>query len=249
MSELPFPQYCTKSATEIAADRYERWDPTVLRQIVLHQCDALHGGYPGQPVLDYVRAWLPDIPKAEVLELGCGVGRLLAEIARQHASWTCTGLDYSTALLKRAHAAYVRGDAQRVHAARFGWGQPEAVGFRLKKIQFGLAKAEKLPQADSTVDCIVSSFLFDRLEDPLVALDEWRRALRPGGRLIVVTPLNFYRAKQWAALYPPVKLLAAIQQCGWAVLDWREGIEVFEPLDGHGNGVRWVCLGFCLVKA
>ena len=248
MSDYPFPLHYPKSEAEIAADRYERWDPTVLRQIVLHQCDALHGGYPGQAVLDYVSAWLPVAGSLRLVELGCGVGRLVAELAKMHPGWTCEGLDYSTALLQRAHYAYTRGDNLLVDAGRFGWGQVETTGHRIPNITWGLARAEQLPYADFSQEVFVSSFLLDRLEHPMAALSEWWRCLRRGGRVVVVTPLNFYLTKQWKSYYPPVKLMDPILAQGWQISDWREGITVSEPLDGHGNAVHWRCLGFCLEK-
>ena len=245
-----FPHYHQKSKAEIAADRYERWDPTVLRQVILHQCDAMHGGaYPSQPVLDYFGEWLPTtVAGLRVVEVGCGVGRMIAELAIQHPDWHCTGLDYSQALLKQAHRTYTRADEQVIDAARFGWGHPTVPGERVTNVDWGLAKAEALPYEAGSVDVVLSSFLLDRLEDPLTALLEWQRVLPPGGRVIGVTPLNFFRAKLWDQFYPPVKLVQAIIQQGWTLLDWREGITVEEPLDGHGNAVNWRAIGFCLQK-
>ena len=249
MPNFPFPLHYAKTPAEIAADRYERWDPTVLRQVILHQCDAVHdGAYPSAPVLDYLRQWLPTGTPQRVVEVGCGVGRMIAEIAAAQPTWTCTGLDYSAALLKQAHRTYTRADAQLIDAARFGWGRPTVAGRRIENLDWGLAKAEVLPYSEASVDAVLSSFLLDRLENPLAALSEWRRVLHPGGRVIGVTPLNFYRAAQWEKFHPPVKLVQAILAQGWQLVDWREGMTVFEPLDGHGNAVRWQAIGFCLEK-
>ena len=250
MPDFPFPLHYAKTPTEIAADRYERWDPTVLRQVILHQCDAVHGGaYPSAPALDYLRQWLPAGVRKRVVEVGCGVGRMIAEIAASHPTWTCSGLDYSAALLRQAHRTYTRADEQLIDAARFGWGRPTVTGRRIENLDWGLAKAEALPYAETSIDAVLSSFLLDRLDDPLAALAEWRRVLRPGGRVIGVTPLNFYRAKLWAHYYPPVKLVQAVIQHGWTVVDWQERIAVTEPLDGHGNAVHWNAVGFCLTPA
>ncbi len=45
-----------------------------------------------------------------------------------------------------------------------------------------------LPLADCSVDVAVCKFLFEHLEDPERAVGELRRILKPGGRVIVLTP-------------------------------------------------------------
>ncbi len=46
------------------------------------------------------------------------------------------------------------------------------------------ASAERLPFSDGTVDTIVSTFVLCTVEAPDLALEEIRRVLRPGGRLL-----------------------------------------------------------------
>ncbi len=47
---------------------------------------------------------------------------------------------------------------------------------------------EQLPFADSTFDTVVFSEVIEHLVDPIVALREIRRVLKPGGVIIVATP-------------------------------------------------------------
>jgi len=44
--------------------------------------------------------------------------------------------------------------------------------------------AEKIPQPDDRFDCIVLTYTLCSIPDPLAALSEMRRVLKPGGRLI-----------------------------------------------------------------
>lgn len=113
-----------------------------------------------------------------------------------------------------------------------------------ENLRFALANAAALPFPDASLDVIFSSFLLDRLPQPRRALAEWRRVLRPGGRLIVVTPLNFLAPAAWREFHPPVRLLNLLRHSGWQVLDWTDPVEVFEPMDARGNGMRWRCLAF-----
>ncbi len=51
-----------------------------------------------------------------------------------------------------------------------------------------LADARALPLADHTLDYLCSSHVLEHLADPIAALHEWHRVLRPGGLLYLVVP-------------------------------------------------------------
>jgi SAM-dependent methyltransferase/uncharacterized protein YbaR (Trm112 family) len=51
-----------------------------------------------------------------------------------------------------------------------------------------LADGSALPIADGTLDYLCSSHVLEHLPDPLAALHEWHRVLRPGGWLYLVVP-------------------------------------------------------------
>ncbi len=51
-----------------------------------------------------------------------------------------------------------------------------------------LSDARALPLPDDTLDYLVSSHVLEHLPDPLAALYEWHRVLRPGGFLYLVVP-------------------------------------------------------------
>ena len=53
-------------------------------------------------------------------------------------------------------------------------------------VRFEEADAEALPFAPASFDLVVSRHLLWTLPHPEAAIDEWRRVLRPGGRLVVV---------------------------------------------------------------
>lgn len=51
-----------------------------------------------------------------------------------------------------------------------------------------LSDARALPLADHTLDYLCSSHVLEHLADPIAALHEWHRVLRPGGNLYLVVP-------------------------------------------------------------
>jgi ubiquinone/menaquinone biosynthesis C-methylase UbiE len=97
------------------------------------------------------------------LDAGCGTGFLSFELAaRGHR---VTGVDFAPAMLAEA----------RRKAAE-----------RSVSIEFEEADAEQLPFAPGSFDLVISRHLLWTLPHPEMAIDEWIRVLRPGGRLVVV---------------------------------------------------------------
>jgi len=64
-------------------------------------------------------------------------------------------------------------------------------GFKLQ-----VADMHTLPFSDKTFDCVYAANILERSVAPLIALQEWRRVLKPNGWLIVVMP-----SKEWLKEY------------------------------------------------
>jgi len=105
-----------------------------------------------------------------VVEIGCGTGHCLAALTRAvGAAGRALGVDLSAGMLAQT-------------AARLASEHPRAPAMLL------CADGSSLPFADGRLDALFASFtleLFDTPELPLV-LAEWRRVLRPGGRMVIV---------------------------------------------------------------
>jgi SAM-dependent methyltransferase len=97
----------------------------------------------------------------KVLEVGCGTGIFArAAIKLVGSKGSVTGLDLSDSML---------GVAREI--------SPD--------VDFRQGNAINLPFDDSTFDAVVSSFLLMFVPDPVAAVSEMWRVLRPGGRLVV----------------------------------------------------------------
>jgi ubiquinone/menaquinone biosynthesis C-methylase UbiE len=243
------PFFHPKTALEFQQDVYERYDEMVVRQSALHLADELWGRYPFQPVFDFAEKHYPKEAEINILEIGCSVGRWIGTLAERYPKATCWGIDYSYQMLKRANEFWVQGKEISIDLTNKGFFKKAIKNEPFNHLKFGLAKAENLPFENNTQDLILNSFLIDRLENPMQGLQEMYRVLKPNGKLIVVTPLNFNRAEHWKMYYPPIQLSNILKEIGFEILDWKEDIIINEPLDFHGNSVRWKCLGFVVKKA
>jgi SAM-dependent methyltransferase len=118
------------------------------------------------------RVWqrlvLPRLRGNDVLELGCGLGDLLADMAL--TGYHCQAIEESLPMVRAA-----RETMQRRAPGQKAW------------IIHG--SAQHLPFSDSSFDTVVSTFPSEYIYDP-DTIAEVERVLRAGGRLIVVEGAN-----------------------------------------------------------
>jgi SAM-dependent methyltransferase len=106
-------------------------------------------------------------PGESVLEVGCGSGVIMRELARRTGG--------ANRLIGRDMSPYLLGEA-RALARREGL---------IDRIDFGEGRAEALPLADGAVDVALSSTVFEEGDADLM-LSEIVRVTRPGGRVGIV---------------------------------------------------------------
>jgi ubiquinone/menaquinone biosynthesis C-methylase UbiE len=118
------------------------------------------------------RVWqrlvLPRIHGHDVLELGCGLGDLLADMLE--AGYACHAVEHSPQMVEAA-----RQTLQRRHVGEKGL------------VLYG--SAQHLPFSDASFDTVVSTIPSEYIYDP-DTIAEVERVLRAGGRLIVVEGAN-----------------------------------------------------------
>lgn len=106
-------------------------------------------------------------PGDSVLDLGCGTGTFSVEMARQAGSKGCV------------HAVDIQ--ASMIEAAR---AKVEGAGFA-SRVSFHHCGAYSLPLEKDSVDVAIAIASLSEMPQPLFALEEVRRVLKPGGRLAV----------------------------------------------------------------
>lgn len=101
-----------------------------------------------------------------VLDVGCGTGYLAVALAHARPESTVHATDLSPGMLRRA------GE------------NADQVGTRVRLCR---STATALPYPDGTFSAVVSRGVLHHMHDPVAALAEWRRVVRPGGPVVVLS--------------------------------------------------------------
>jgi ubiquinone/menaquinone biosynthesis C-methylase UbiE len=132
--------------------------------------DRRYEANPLEPVAEALRSLVVETGAGRVLEVGCGTGRWLAELA-DLCDEAC-GIDPSTAMLQRA--------------------RERCPGLRLCE-----GKAEALPFADASLDLVYCVNAIHHFQDPRAFVSEASRVLAGGGMLAVVGSDPHARRESW----------------------------------------------------
>jgi ubiquinone/menaquinone biosynthesis C-methylase UbiE len=128
-------------------------------------------------------------PGQSLLDIGCGPGTITTDLALLVAPGQVIGLDASSEVVAQAEA----------HAADSG----------LTSLRFEVGDLFALTYDDASFDVVHAHQVFQHLDDPVAAMVELRRVLRPGG-LLAVRDSDYggflwaptdQRLNRWLALY------------------------------------------------
>lgn len=163
----------------------------------------------GQFFLPYLSAGV------SVLDCGCGPGSMTMSLASLVAPGEVVGVDFGASQIESAIAAAVQTGCQNA--------------------TFRTADVYALPFADATFDRVFSHALIEHLGDPLRAVREMWRVLKPGGYIGVCCP-------DWGGfvLSPPSEALSQALDA-YTSLQTRNGGDVYA---GRKLGLHLQAAGF-----
>lgn len=156
-------------------------------------------------------------PGACVLEIGCGGGGLLRMLRERGA--VVVGVDTLDVALKLAHKQRAREQGSR--------GAEERSPLRLRTsaplhlVQIG--EDITLPFCAKSFDAILGQHVVEHLPDVDAALREWKRLLKPNGRIALATPNARYpdpahfADADHARIFSPDEMRRACEQTGFIV--------------------------------
>ncbi|MFJ6212636.1 trans-aconitate 2-methyltransferase [Streptomyces sp. NPDC092296] len=142
-----------------------RWDPA---QYLRYQDERT------RPLIDLLARIPAGLRPRRILDLGCGPGNSTAPLRHRWPDAHITGLDNSPRMLAEARAAHAGPN-------------PGGTG----STDYAEADARDYDPAPEQPDLIVSNALLQWVPDHIDVLDDWLRALRPGGVLAFQVPGNF----------------------------------------------------------
>jgi len=145
---------------------YDAWHQRVYESDRAHE-DA------SSPWYELVRKTIGPVAGLQILEVACGRGGFVRELARAGARMV--GCDFSFSAL-------------RVGKSKLDENGLKKLGGRLVQ-----GDAQKLPFADASFDIVISCETIEHVPDAQSAVREMYRVARPGGRLFLTTPnyMNF----------------------------------------------------------
>jgi SAM-dependent methyltransferase len=124
---------------------------------------SVQSGYVGnRDVATFLPFLVPDLrPGVDVLDAGCGVGAITLDVAARVAPGRVLGVDADAGQIALARAA--------------------ATERGLKNVRFEVGSVYALPAADAEFDVAYANAVLFYVREPLRALAEMRRVLRPDG--------------------------------------------------------------------
>jgi ArsR family transcriptional regulator len=152
-------------------------------------------------------------PEWVIADLGCGTGPLTATLAPFVRR--VVAVDASAAMLAAAH--------RRLDGT--------------SNVDIRQGELEALPIADAEVDAVVMSLVLHYIAEPLKALGEAARVLRPGGRLIVVDMMPHDREEYRQQMGHVWQGFSSEQMTEWLSAAEFDGARYMPlPVDSNVNG-------------
>lgn len=153
------------------------------------------------------------------LDLGCGPGRLVRELAGRAKK--ALGIDESVPMIERA--------TQRANEAG------------LTNAQYVVGQAERINAPDGSYDLVTASNILFFLADPVTALKEIRRVLRPGGRVALLNPSTGMKQATMAEYVGKQRYTGFGADC---LLSWSEAAAANRPYDETRMDADLAAAGF-----
>ncbi|MEI2577359.1 class I SAM-dependent methyltransferase [Scytonema sp. PRP1] len=114
--------------------------------------------------LSFLKTWADISPADTVLDVACGTGEFERLLLAEYSSQQIVGVDISEKMLAIA----------KLKCSAY------------PQVSFQTASASALPFDNDSFDVIVSANSFHYFDDPLAALKEMRRVLKPDGKVIIL---------------------------------------------------------------
>jgi ubiquinone/menaquinone biosynthesis C-methylase UbiE len=114
--------------------------------------------------LAFLKTWVNLSASDRVLDIACGTGEFERIVLSENPTQLIVGVDISEEMLAIAH--------QKLHS--------------YSSVSFQVGSASALPFPDQSFDVIVSASAFHYFDDPIAAMTEIKRVLKPSGKVVIL---------------------------------------------------------------
>ncbi|HEY0377207.1 MAG TPA: class I SAM-dependent methyltransferase [Pyrinomonadaceae bacterium] len=189
--------------------------------------------------------------KNTILDTGCGVGRMLYDCTDLFPNTFFVGMDYAYNMCRRAKDIVIDGKEISLTEALLPRGFKKSLLVlketkKAKNVFIAQGSAVSLPFRDNSFDCVVNTYLIDRVDKPKLAISEMVRVLKPGGLFVLSDPLNYEKAKPQRTIPTARKLKEVIESYGVQITESFDGLVYREVKDIRGNYddfLSFICIG------
>ena len=169
------------------------------------------------------------------LDLACGVGRTMYDLAELFTVSLFVGLDYSYSMIKRSKEILLDNKEIEINLQSRGFGKLLLQGENYKNIVLTQGDANNLPFKENIFDCVCNTFLIDRVPDAEETICKSIEVLKQGGLFILTDPLNFNTAENWNKNLSAKKIVEIVQNCGIEITNWHDGLLFKQKKDIREN--------------
>lgn len=117
--------------------------------------------------------------------------------------------------------------------------------FKIKNIEAIRCFAEKLPLKSSSADYVVANALLEHIAEEKQAIEEWKRILKPGGRMLISVPLSFKYVWPffWPLNYLHDRRIGHLRRYDLQIIQDKFRLKVLDHFyTGHPLKVIWAIL-------
>lgn len=187
--------------------------------------------------------------KYNLLDVGCGVGRTTADIARRFPNATITAIDKAELMIEYARKIVITNDYIEIDIRRAGFPKFIIKGFGLLNVIFKSFSLEDFQKSTKDkFDIITSVNFIDRVSNVEDSFKIVFNLLKDGGVYVFSSPLNFTTPDDWAT-YGSADLIKKIAtKVGFKISYCLDNVIYRELLDARGAYEQYFTLVMKLIK-
>lgn len=185
----------------------------------------------------------------QILDIGCGIGRTAADYAKYFKNAEIIGIDSAKTMIDMANRLHTSDEITNLNMSRLGFGVLSFQGIKLSNVSFINTELKDFSlENERRFDVVTAVNWLDRTTDIKQDLHRIFQLVKPGGILVMATPLNFADANLWAK-YGSFKLLSELmKEIGFQIDVVFDNFPYQETLDARGATEEYKTIIMRLIK-